>query len=340
MVSLAGKTGLAVVASIALTNAVAADTYRYSHFLPEPFPLNSVEKFFVEEVSKRTDGEIDIQISFGSALGGTKEILDFVEGGVVEIAAVPANSYVAQLPGYEVFGMSLLWDSPAEVAEVYKETITTVPEAKAGYDALGVTPFLFRGLDPYILLCNKPVANLEDMQGVKIRTFGSVLPKVFEELGAVAVSTTTSELYEAMQRGTVDCAYFSRVAHRIFKVHEVAKYQIDFEFGAIGSYLSYINTDVLNSWTDEQREIFWQVNSEAEAKAATVLEEQVEKAKAVFAESLELIVFTDGDKIREAFPKDRMLDMYVETVSGIGKSQGEVGEVVAEHVRETLGLGE
>ena len=332
------KAALLGAVSLTLAGTCFADTYRYSHFLPEPFPLNDAERYFVEEMKKRTNGEIDIQITFGSALGGQKEILDFVSGGVVEMASVPANHYVSQLPAYEVFGMSLLWESPAEVVDVYKETITTIPEAKAGYDALGVTPFMFRGFDPYVMLCNKPVATIDDMQGLKVRTFGSVLPKVFDELGAIPVNTTSGEIYEAMQRGTVDCAYFSRIAHLIFKIHEVSKYEIDFEFGSIGAYLSYISTDVLNSWTEAQRETFRQVNAEAEAKAAGILAAVEKKAKSVFAGKLERVTFTDGARIRAVFPKTRMLDMYVETVAGIGAEQGEVGKIVAAHVRNRLGL--
>lgn len=326
--------------SLTLSSAASAESYRYSHFFPEPFPLNKAEKFFVEEMKKRTDGEIDIEITYGSALGGQKEILDFVGAGIVEIASVPSSFYISQVPAMEIFAMSLLWDSPKQVAEMYRETITTVPEAKAGYDAMGVTPFLFRGLDPYVMLCNTPVRTLDDLQGIKVRTFGSVLPKIFAELGAIPVDTTTSEIYEAAQRGTVDCVYFSRVAHMIFKIYEVTKYEIDFEFGAVGGYLSYINSDVLNSWTEEQQATFWEVASEAEVVANQALDATYGKAREVFDAKLEKIEFTDGDKIREAFPADRMIGMYVETVSEIGETQAAVGEVVAEHVRNRLGISQ
>jgi len=340
MVSTHRKIMAAAAVALALPGAAHAETYRYSHFFPEPFPLNKAEQFFVNEVRERTNGEIDIEITYGSALGGQKEILDFVGAGIVEIASVPSSFYLSQIPAMEIFAMSLLWESPKQVAEMYRETITTVPEAKAGYDDMGVTPFLFRGLDPYVMLCNTPVRTLEDLQGVKVRTFGSVLPRIFAELGAIPVDTTTSEIYEAAQRGTVDCVYFSRVAHLIFKIYEVTKYEIDFEFGAVGGYLSYINTDLLNSWTDEQQDIFWQAAAGAEDVANKALDATYGKAKEVFAASLELVEFTDGDKIRAAFPADRMIDMYVETVSEIGKSQAAVGEVVADHVRNRLGLSQ
>ena len=264
------KSLFTVGALAAFGSGASATELQMAHFLPEAFPPNKAELAFAEHLKEATNGEITVSIAFGGQLGGEREMLDFVANNVVSMAAFPVNHYASQFPGYGAFDMPMTYESPEQVAALYKKALTTLPLTKATYEKAGVTPFMFRGLDPYLLLCTKPVSKVADFEGLRIRTFGSAVPAVFEGLGAVPVNLLTSETYEAFQRGTVDCVYFSRIGHLIFKTYEVAKYQIDFEFGSVASYIGYINNDVLNAMTDEQRAAFWHSSSESPTISGTV----------------------------------------------------------------------
>jgi TRAP-type C4-dicarboxylate transport system substrate-binding protein len=332
------KSLVTVGALAAFGSGASATELQMAHFLPEAFPPNKAEKAFAEHLKEATNGEITVSIAFGGQLGGEREMLDFVANKVVDMAAFPVNHYASQFPGYGAFDLPLAFDTPEQVAALYKKALTTLPLTMATYEKAGVTPFMFRGLDPYLLLCNKPVSKVADFEGLRIRTFGSAVPAIFEGLGAVPVNLLSSETYEAFQRGTVDCVYFSRVGHLVFKTYEVAKYKIDFEFGAVSSYIGYINNDVLNAMTDDQRAAFWEASEIGEKVALQVSNAMQAKADEVFGAKLETMTIEDGDKIREKFNARWMLNHYVETMSAIGAEQGAVANEVADFVLKELGL--
>lgn len=322
----------------AFGSGASATELQMAHFLPEAFPPNKAELAFAEHLKEATNGEITVSIAFGGQLGGEREMLDFVANNVVSMAAFPVNHYASQFPGYGAFDMPMTYDSPEQVAALYKKALTTLPLTKATYEKAGVTPFMFRGLDPYLLLCTKPVSKVADFEGLRIRTFGSAVPAVFEGLGAVPVNLLTSETYEAFQRGTVDCVYFSRIGHLIFKTYEVAKYQIDFEFGSVASYIGYINNDVLNDMTDDQRAAFWEASEIGEKVGLQVINGMQAKANEVFEAKLETLTIEDGDKIKEKYNTRWALNHYVESTSKMGPEAEAVAKEVEAFLVKELGL--
>src|SRR3546814_2387778 len=57
---------------------------------------------------------------------------------------------------------------------------------------------------PYHLLCTKAVKSLADLKGLKVRAASSSAALV-QALGATPVNVAVTEIYEALQRGQVDC---------------------------------------------------------------------------------------------------------------------------------------
>lgn len=327
------------VMSLALATtagAVQAETYDFSVFLPEPFPLTKAETHFANAFDGATDGAVSFNITYGGALGGSREMLDFVANGVVGGATFAASEYTAQFPAAKALDMPMLYKDDRHAAALYEKMFDEVEGVRQRYLDLGVVPFLFRGLDPYQLLCNKKVETLDDFKGLKIRSFGNVYPMMFQELGAVPIVTGSGEVYEAMQRGTVDCAVFSAVSHLVFKVHEVAEYEIDFPFGAISGYLVYINKDLYDGLSDAQKEAIAVAEGEAEVIAEKALNGLIGAARKTFDAKLEQVAFQDGDKLHEMFPPSRMIDLYVEDVSQLGAAQAEIANRVADFLRAEL----
>jgi TRAP-type C4-dicarboxylate transport system substrate-binding protein len=117
----------------------------------------------------------------------------------------------------------------------------------------------------------------------------------------------------------------------------VSKYYIDFDFGAVASYLDYVNKDVYDGWTDDQRAAFHAASEKGVEVGNQVLAQLVAQSTGLFTTKLERLTIEDGDKIREMFPASQMLDDYVVQMAGIGASQKEVAEEVRAFLREKLG---
>ena len=73
-------------------------------------------------------------------------------------------------------------------------------------------------------MAHEPIRNLADLKGKKVGTFGRIAPKAIQAAGAIPVSTTGGEMYEALQRKTIDARILSFEAAQRFKTYEVAKY--------------------------------------------------------------------------------------------------------------------
>jgi len=59
---------------------------------------------------------------------------------------------------------------------------------------------------PPVVACKEPMRTLADFEGKQLRGSGAALTKEMEALGGVTVSTPLTEIYEAMQRGIIDCS--------------------------------------------------------------------------------------------------------------------------------------
>ncbi len=118
---------------------------------------------------------------------------------------------------------------------------------------------------PYHLFTNRPVNNLADIKGMKIRAGGGNHSKIIGALGATQVSMPLASAYTAMQRGTLDAIHSSDAIAPIFKVHEVTKFRttngfnvLTIEYCTSGKWLDSLPRDlkvVYNNWARQYAQI-------------------------------------------------------------------------------------
>jgi TRAP-type C4-dicarboxylate transport system substrate-binding protein len=77
----------------------------------------------------------------------------------------------------------------------------------------------------------KGIAKLEDVKGLKIRVGSRVAGQIAVALGAAPITLATSEMYEALQRGTVDGVFAQWTAFQPFKLQEVTFQHLDVPLG-------------------------------------------------------------------------------------------------------------
>ncbi|MCA3279729.1 MAG: TRAP transporter substrate-binding protein [Roseomonas sp.] len=60
-----------------------------------------------------------------------------------------------------------------------------------------------------MFFCNRPVASMGDLRGLKVRSYTPTMSALLQSLGATPVTLQLSETYQALQRGTVECGITS-----------------------------------------------------------------------------------------------------------------------------------
>ena len=170
---------------------------------------------------------------------------------------------------------------------------------------------------------------------MRVRTFGSVNPVMFKSLGAVPVNMTWLEAYEAMQRGGLDCVYFTWTGFYLLKLHEVGKYVSDANFGAHCGFLTYMNLDKWNSLPANLQDLFTQVAHEAELLSHETAEKFDRKAlESMLEAGAELIHFEDQDRLKEVLPDP--IALVEKKVAAVGTEYKEPARRYASFLRAEL----
>lgn len=230
----------------------------------EPHSGSQVDKWWAEEIKTRTNGEIEIQMFFGGALGKAQENLTLIQQGAIDIAMMSPGYFPAELPFHAApNSIPMAMNEVGQATELMERVMKEVPAFEDEARANSVKTLFFHHLNPYYLVCKEPVMSVEDMKGKKLRTWGKELPQAAEAVGATAVTMFLPELYEGLSRGGVDCIPFSVDLVADYKIYEVAKHIMDVVIWLGPSNGTWISLAAWEKMTPEQQKIVEEVSLEA-----------------------------------------------------------------------------
>lgn len=98
--------------------------------------------------------------------------------------------------------------------------------------------------DANIIHSKVPIASLEDLKGKKIRLPGGMVAEVFQKFGCSTVALPGSDIFPALEKGTIDAAdYVGPAVNYDLGFHQVTKYII---FGPPGQMSLYQPVDLMD----------------------------------------------------------------------------------------------
>jgi TRAP-type mannitol/chloroaromatic compound transport system substrate-binding protein len=98
--------------------------------------------------------------------------------------------------------------------------------------------------DANIIHSKKPVNSLEDLKGMKIRMPGGMVAEVFQQFGVSTVSLPGSDIFPALEKGTIDAAdYVGPAVNWDLGFGQVTKYIL---FGPPGTMSIYQPVDLMD----------------------------------------------------------------------------------------------
>ena len=196
------------------------------------------QKLFVEGVKARIGDKLKMGIYPASQLGAIPRMAEGVSLGTIESFITP-TSFVTNLdPRFQIFEVPGLFRSP-------EHQYATIQDP-AYRDHLE-TMFLDKGLrvigaiynSPTVILTKKPAPKLEDIKGMKVRTFASPLQmEPMKSLGAIPTPLALSEVIPQLQSGGLDGMLAGMPILTAFKYYDVAKNVTDLQFSYILSVAS------------------------------------------------------------------------------------------------------
>jgi TRAP-type C4-dicarboxylate transport system substrate-binding protein len=218
---------LAVAALLVAEGDAAAQEIKlkFSHFLP-PTHNHHVNVIvpWVEEVKKRTGGKVEITVFPGASLCKPPQQYDCVKSGIADISWGVTGWTPGRFPMTSVLELPYMHRTAGVGSQMLADLWDKY--LKKEYDDVHV---LCMNVHPagHVHTHSKPIRQLEDFKGMKIRTPTAVVGDLLDTLGATKVGMPANQIYESMSQKVVDGFGMPFEALPPFRLHEVSKYHTE-----------------------------------------------------------------------------------------------------------------
>jgi TRAP-type C4-dicarboxylate transport system substrate-binding protein len=236
--------------------------------------------------------------NWANSLVHAKEALEAVQLGTADMADLALGYFTDKIRLMQVGGLPFSVSDPVRARNGGLRVLSQVPEALAELHKFGHKVVAMTSTATYHIVGHQPIRTLADLKGKKVGTFGRIAPKVIQAGGGVSVSTTGGEMYEALQRKTIDQRIISYEAHVRFKTYEVAKYVSTIDIGAIAGVNTFtINKRKWDSLSKEHQKILLEEGEKVGVWEAQAMKDDEGKFKKYLQDKgVEIVEFSAKDR--------------------------------------------
>lgn len=167
-----------------------------------------------EYIEERSNGQITVEMVWGQAIAGYDEVEDALVDGRIDLAWTLPVYDPTQYPAFDgiVTATAGMPSSPV-IGELIAEAVVADLAANSEqvldeYEARGLTPLLpMASSGAYHSMCADEGTSPDDWRGRTMRIGNSAHEVQSRNLGANPTSLPYTEMFEALQRGTIDCTF-------------------------------------------------------------------------------------------------------------------------------------
>ncbi|KXF53890.1 hypothetical protein AXA44_07660 [Rhodococcus sp. SC4] len=123
---------------------------------------------------------------------------------------------------------------------------------------------------PYNLACVDPVETLDEADGKRVHVGGGSWIPEAESLGMSTQFINGPEMYEALQRGVIDCVVWPATIQNDFSIQDVAPNFTPAQFSTFLGYVQVLNLDTWESFPQEVKQIFEEAAIRSTIRSAEV----------------------------------------------------------------------
>ena len=210
--------------------------------------------FWGETLPAASGGTLNVALTTHDQMGlGVGDIYRLLGDGVYDVAMTVGDYAVADAPELEGLDVPLLALDAAQaqaMVEAAKPMIEDIFNARFNSHVLAIAPY-----PPQVVFCNKPIAGLDDLAGLKVRASGRMTAKFLEALGAEGINVSFAEVPGALQKGVVDCAVTGAGSGYSAGWWEVSTHLLNLPLGGWDPVITAINLDKWNGLDPATRDL-------------------------------------------------------------------------------------
>lgn len=236
--------------------AVEAKTIRFATNKAEAEPMCEGFEAFKDYVESTSGGAIKVEIYYNSTLYTDTDMLMAMSQGNCEMGVAGSDKAGVYVPAINCLSMGYLFESPEHLLNVFNSEIGQ-NFSKQLVDAIGVRwiGMYYNGARTINLTSDKEITCPDDLKGVQLRMPNSeAFVNLGKAMGCSPVAMDLSEVYTALQNGTVDGQDNPLPTILANKYYEVTK-SITLSKHIISENSVFIADKFYQSLSDDERQI-------------------------------------------------------------------------------------
>ena len=278
MISLSGcgSTGTTGTKEVEKKDSSVASTEKikltYAFFAPaNTFPAIQMKQW-KEELEKRTNGKVEVQMFPGGSLLNANNMYEGVSKKVADIGLSSTTYEPGRYPLFDISDMPSGYPNAKVACQVVNDLVKTYPpEALKGFKI--ITSF---ATEPAYIQSKTKISNLAELKGKQLRIAGSLTP-IMKALGAAPVGMSQAEVPEALQTGIIVGCVSSREVLKDLKLAETEKFVTDYPL-ALNTFIAVMNQDVWKSLPPDVQKVINDLNGEMAIFTGNYLDNHVKEA--------------------------------------------------------------
>jgi C4-dicarboxylate-binding protein DctP len=307
--------------------AWAKTEFRLSNQLPPSHHISKGLVVFAGKVKEYSKGAVEVKIFDSAQLFKDTEIVEGLQEGLIESGLVPVNKWSGMIPAADVFEMPFVFQDLTSIKKFIDAGAGELLDKEFQKRAVKTLLWVDYG---YIQFFNnkRPLTKPDDFMGLKMRTFSSGDADTLKALGAAPTVMSSSEMYMALQRGTVDGATTGMPAAVSRKVHEVQKYMTEANY-TTAQFVVQANLKWWEKLPQDQRQAILKAGKDAEAWIRGAIAQSEDEAEKVIQKA--------GVQIHKLTPEAR--PVFVKATEPVRQTfAAKSGEIAKKLMEIALGL--
>lgn len=297
-----------------------------SIFHTEKDPFNDIFTEWSEAIEKETDGRITFKPYYSASLVSLFETLDAVRDGSVEAGILSAGAISGQIPEMGLLETIGTFRSEDQYKNIYKDV---QPELESLFDGHGLELVMWApgATDTLVLHKDEFITDLGQYKNLSMRTAGRWQGEQAKLLGALPITMDPSELYLALQNGTVASTFQTVGLTNSQNLHEVTPKMTSLGL-SINTIQYVINPDIWSKISEKDQKTIKEISDKVGQSSYSMLNKREKEAiESMSGKGAEFYTLTEEE--RQGLLE--MIDPVNEQIAGESEKAKAILEIIQKH---------